>query len=1126
LGIEPDSIKENCLNLRVLFCNFKHREFIKMKKSLLLLFTFSSVSLTFGQKTVSQPISIQPQDNKVKWTVGNEYMPGHIQAFQENKGQFLNTTNTWKVLYGADYQGSYILLTDHGIITIMPEMVPLTENEIKVKKTRKAGNEKQEELEEENQKKVIYHTVSIEFDNSNSGLTVEGADETPYHFGALDPLLAGKSIDNIRGFKKLVYHNLYPGIDVEFTFHEGKGIEYTINVAPGADPSVFKMKYSGQQGLNIDKAGNIHIKTPLGDILDHAPISNQNSTNISSWFVKTGNNEVGFKIVNYNPSLPLTIDPWLVTPTSIAYVPYDCGMDSLNNVYVMGSAGTVGSLTNIYVQKYTSSGALSWTYILSQYTSIGNAYSQSDMTVDPSGNSYIPSSYSYQDSLSQQYAMIKLNPNGTLNYFYNTYPGTYTIFETWNVSYSPTTGTLIEAGCPNIYQQQLALVNPANGTLSGYSSNTTDQLGEIYTGCIAPNGLYYAVNANPAFCPTFNTADSLVCYSITGGVTKELWSTNTDYTYDDYDFKSMFGIPTNGIAAGCLYLYTSDGYHLDQRNLTNGKSIKHVIIPNGDTSSCNSQWTSGLIPANSGIAVDNCGNVYVGSKGKVVIYDQNLNLITTNGTYTGYVFDVAYNNGLIAACGADTTANSGFVTQFAGQSCSNSFTITRTNTSCGNNNGTATIEPSGPYTYLWSPGGQTTQTVTGLAAGTYTVTINASTSCNTVLVTDTVQIRPSTMLNLSTTSSGGCSGMAGALTTGGEAPYTYAWSSGQTSSSISGVPKGTYTVTVTDAYGCIQVDSAKIDSALLVITPSQKNDSCYGNSNGTITINASGGTAPYTYSWNSGQTTSGISGLPAGTYTCNVTEHGGCSGNVSVTISQPAILASSAPNQSVCPGVCVPINPITSGGTSPYTYTWSNGQTTSSITVCPSATTTYTYITRDSKGCTDIVSPIVNINPLPTLSIKATKDTACTVDTIDFIAVHPAGGVLSGKGVTGNNFNPRTVGVGIFSIYYAYTDSNGCSNTDSIRVYVNICAGIEELSALNAKIELYPNPFSQNVTVDIEIDGPITVTLFDMLGQNVSSWTMNKGTHTISTATLANGMYMLQVKNKNSVINRKLVKVN
>jgi len=127
-----------------------------------------------------------------------------------------------------------------------------------------------------------------------------------------------------------------------------------------------------------------------------------------------------------------------------------------------------------------------------------------------------------------------------------------------------------------------------------------------------------------------------------------------------------------------------------------------------------------------------------------------------------------------------------------------------------------------------------------------------------------------------------CNGDAlGSLTvtaSDGSTPYTYNWSNSATSSTISTLLAGTYTVTVTDAGGTTATSSATITepTALNTTISSQTNVACFGESTGSLTASVTGGTSPYTYNWNSGETSATISGKAAGTYTVSVLDNNGC----------------------------------------------------------------------------------------------------------------------------------------------------------------------------------------------------------------------------------------------------------
>ena len=262
----------------------------------------------------------------------------------------------------------------------------------------------------------------------------------------------------------------------------------------------------------------------------------------------------------------------------------------------------------------------------------------------------------------------------------------------------------------------------------------------------------------------------------------------------------------------------------------------------------------------------------------------------------------------------------------------------QTNVLCyGNSTGTATANPTGgtgPYTYSWNTSPvQNTKTATGLAAGTYIVTVTDANLC-TVPASVTIS-QPAAALTVTTDQVnvlcyGQKTGTATANPSGGTGVYTYSWNTTpvQYSKTATGLGAGTYTVTVTDANSCSIPSTVTITqpAAALVVTTTQVNVLCYGNTTGTATANPSGGTAPYNYSWNTipVQTTQTINGLAAGNYTVIVTDANGCSAFTTVTITQPAsaITASASSNTPVCEGSTLNLNATASGGNGSLTYSW------------------------------------------------------------------------------------------------------------------------------------------------------------------------------------------------------------
>ncbi|WP_431242797.1 hypothetical protein ACQ9BO_24165 [Flavobacterium sp. P21] len=293
-----------------------------------------------------------------------------------------------------------------------------------------------------------------------------------------------------------------------------------------------------------------------------------------------------------------------------------------------------------------------------------------------------------------------------------------------------------------------------------------------------------------------------------------------------------------------------------------------------------------------------------------------------------------------------------------------------TSVSCNNGaNGTATIAPSGgtsPYTYLWS-NGAATQTITGLTAGTYSVTVTDANSC-TKTVNNIVITQPAALTGTASATAvscfGGANGTATVTASGGTPAYTYSWApSGGTSATASGLVAGTYSVTITDANSCsttinnIVVGSPA--SALTATAGAQTDVLCNGGATGSATVSVSGGTPAYTYSWApSGGTATTASGLTAGTYTVTVTDANGCQATQSFTISQPAVLNALPVAQTniACYGGSTGSATVTaSGGTPAYTYSWApTGGTAATATGLVAGT--YTVTVTDANGCQDTQS--------------------------------------------------------------------------------------------------------------------------------------------------------------------------
>ncbi len=366
------------------------------------------------------------------------------------------------------------------------------------------------------------------------------------------------------------------------------------------------------------------------------------------------------------------------------------------------------------------------------------------------------------------------------------------------------------------------------------------------------------------------------------------------------------------------------------------------------------------------------------------------------------------------------------------------LSLTSENVSCfGGSNGSATATVTGgttPYSYAWS-GGQSTASISGLSAGTYTVTVTDFNGCVNI---QSVTITQPAALSIAFSNShvscnGGSNGSSTALPAGGTSPYTYAWSDGQTSQTATGLTAGQYTVTVTDAHGCIHTSTTTITEPLVLnVSLTSENVSCFGGSNGSATATVTGGTTPYSYAWSGGQSTASISGLSAGTYTVTVTDFNGCINVQSVTITQPAALTVTFTNTNVsCNGdnngssMAVPV-----GGTSPYSYAWSNGQTSQTATGLFAGQ--YTVTVTDAHGCVTTSTTTIT-EPLVLDVIMNAENVSCFGGSDGSATATVSGGTTPYAYAWSNGQSTASIsGLSAGTYTLTVTDFNGCTNVQIV----------------------------------------------------------------------------------------------
>jgi SHS2 domain-containing protein len=349
--------------------------------------------------------------------------------------------------------------------------------------------------------------------------------------------------------------------------------------------------------------------------------------------------------------------------------------------------------------------------------------------------------------------------------------------------------------------------------------------------------------------------------------------------------------------------------------------------------------------------------------------------------------------------------------------------VTGTNVSCnGGNNGSATASAAGgvaPYQYSWNTDpAQTGGSVSGLKAGTYIVTVTDALNATT---TATVNISEPAKLSL--TAVAGTIALYGGTTdvaltaTGGSVPYDF---TGVTSN----LKAGTYSFEVKDAAGCKEVTTLTITQpapqVLTAVIADSKNISCNGAANGSATVTAAGGVAPYSYSWNTvpAQTGTTVSDLKAGTYMVTVTDALNVTATAKVTISEPSLLALTATAGGIpANGGTTDVVLNATGGTAPYVY---SGQTTGL------AAGSYTYSVTDAAGCN--ATATVLIGQPDKLNLTAVAGAIkCNGGTTDVV-------LTATGGKPPYEFEGNTTGLKAGVYNFTVTDAAGAKSNATIQI--------------------------------------------------------------------------------------------
>ncbi len=426
---------------------------------------------------------------------------------------------------------------------------------------------------------------------------------------------------------------------------------------------------------------------------------------------------------------------------------------------------------------------------------------------------------------------------------------------------------------------------------------------------------------------------------------------------------------------------------------------------------------------------------------------------------------------------------------------------------CNGGTGSASVVvvPGGTYNYSWnSTPPQTSSTLTNVRAGTYTVTISGTGAC--ISEAEVTLTEPPALTLSLTPVAATCAAGTGSIVanvTGGTGPYTYTWSDGSTGSSINNKAPGTYTLNLRDANGCTATSTATIAAPVnnIQVVPSITDAFC-GINNGAISVSVSGGTSPYTYLWSNGGTTPSITGLAPGNYSLTVRDAAGCSftsSTFTVSNNDPAITITPDVLPAQCSANNGSITLIVSGGTAPYSYLWSNGETNDEIVnIAPG---NYSVTVTDGNGCSASSGTITVGSVSSSLAITPQTTPAQCSSNSGSISVIVTGGTapysyLWSNGATTAGINNLAPG----SYQVSVTDANGCSGNSG-----NVSVGTAN-STITVTPQITPSQCGNN-------NGAINVNAAGGTAPYVYTW--SNGATTAALNNLSAGNYSLTVTDAN-----------
>ncbi len=983
-------------------------------------------------------------------------VPGLVSDF---KGQ--------PIRYFADHEGICVYLTDAGPIY---KLVDKDEEKIKeIEREKKHELKKGKHIieEEERELPVRISYVPVKWIGANPHPRIESIHKsTGYYTYLAGTVLEGFHSIITDGYSKLIYHDLYPGIDVEYILADRGGMKYDLIIHPGADLSRIQMKYSGDaQKIGLDQNGNLIIHTSTGDITEHAPVSYTNDGKgvASSYTIK--GNAVNFELAGtYDHSKTVIVDPWVtvLTQLTVRNLGVSIDYDLIGNAYVYGAgAQNYNDAVNFHkVAKFDLNGNFLWVF-MGSVPSVGwdtrgsGSNDLSNAKVDRVTNKiYVGNAFNSVAGT----RLIRLTSTGVYDNFVSI--ANVQFEEIWSFVSDCSTGSVLALGGGLSSNLNMGVIDPVSGVVTTSNFTTVpNSIGQdIVSGAYDAFGNLYTIMASGGT-PSINNK----VFKVNSAYNGYVWQVPCGYSV----FSEGYGLPAfnnspgfntnnyNALAANGSYLYYYDGHNVKAFNLSTGAGVGTPAV------------ISNYIPQRQGgIAVDDCNNIYVGGKGVIKTFTFNGSTfspgadISLGAAFAGdSINDVRYNasnnllyatgQGVVATCIASLSTGCTVVNTF-----SNALTY-----DC--QRATVQVVPgpglSNPvFSYIWedssgnivrqtSPGIALVDTLANLNPGRYSLQIQLNVNCGGAIKYDSFTVICNNLTVSADTTI--CTGGNARITATGLPPGgSYLWSpGGATTSSITVSPatSTTYTVIYTPPSGSPVSDSVRVtvvSTATVVVADTAV---CSGQS---VRLTATPSVGGGTYLWSpGGATTQTISVSPLTTSTYTVTySAGSCgvavdSGKVSVT-PRPDVVVS---DTIVCAGQSATLTatPSIGGGT----YVWSpGGATTASITEAPAGASTYTVIYTIPGCIPDTASGTIGIITSPVVSLRPDTTICPGTNAILFASVSATGGSYqwSPGGSTTPNITVSPASATTYTVAYSLQGCASVSATETINIYPSVSVSI------------------------------------------------------------------------------------